>query len=155
MQTVILSVSEVTAAQLRERATALNVPYSALADVCMKESLAAKSDAELEVWLARRMGSRPGARARHSISKNERIVLETLERMVKAPGGGWRFSHTHIAQESGLRYALAYAALKQLLARGKVAGGDSMHEGLDAWGRPRVSYWTLTGPDGQPVKNTV
>lgn len=82
------------------------------------------------------------------LRQNERAVLEAIRGFIAE--GSWRPSHMEISRSAGLRGAEALWALRALATRGMVKGDETTE--VDRWGYPLKSYWTLTGPDGQPVK---
>lgn len=81
-------------------------------------------------------------RFRGSLTKNERLALDSIETMMRVGKGDvWRFSAQDIARESGLKLTAAFLALRLLAKRGKVKGFELPE--VDRWGRPVESYWRL------------
>jgi hypothetical protein len=136
-----------TADALRARAVKHGAAITDLAELCVRFGLSQLSDDQVNKWLAQQKSTR--GRLAGGLRISEKACVAALESLRKKEPGAYRFGGVSIANEAGLRFAVAYQALKSLAARGMVKGSDL--EPLDRWGRPVKSIWSLTPPDQRPV----
>jgi predicted transcriptional regulator len=124
--------------RLRERAEAIGVSQSVLAEMFLTDAMARWTDDALHAWAAKQPNIR--GRLGGGLTKNELALLQAFTRLL-APGEAFRFELAQLASEAGLLRKDAYNGLKALQNRGRVSGAES--EERDRWERPVESFWRL------------
>ncbi len=130
---------------LRETALRLKVPVGELLALCVRHSLARFNDDALKKW-ASGVDEKRGKPA-GGLKRKERALLDAFKSLAAKSPGVVRFAAGELADAAGLRGAVGYLALQDLERRGFARGIVDAKAGDDRWGRPLVSYWTLT-PEG-------
>jgi hypothetical protein len=127
-----------TSDSLKQRADAVGMNYSDLADLCLRFGLARLSDDALRARVARLKEQK---QTQGPLKTNDAKVLDALPRLLIPTRGvtpSW-FGVEEIATEAGLPIREAYRSLTALRNRGLVRG--VFKDKMDKWGRPIESLW--------------